>query len=166
MFRDNRRRYSGGVKFLLVASVLLAGTPERVIDADTLQVGGVRVRLWGIQAPERREYCIRKGQAGFRCDDVGRERLRALVASGVECEAKGGGDPYGRTIALCRTADGRDVGREMVASGYAMAYRRFSRDYVADEAAARSAGQGWWSCSITAPERWERAKRCGIRGSR
>ena len=65
---------------LLAAAVALVGTPERVIDVDTLELAGTRVRLWGVQAPERRNYCQRIGQAAFRCDCLARDFVIQLSA--------------------------------------------------------------------------------------
>jgi endonuclease YncB( thermonuclease family) len=58
----------------------------------------------------------------------------------VACEPRGH-DQYGRTIALCR-AVGRDLGAEMVRAGMALAFTRYSTDYVADEAKAKAARLG------------------------
>lgn len=138
---------------------MLMGVPERVIDADTLHLDGVRVRLHGVQAPERSDYCQRAEQAAFRCDVVGRDFVIRLSADGLTCEPLDT-DRYGRTVARCVTAGGRDISRALVQAGYALAYRRFSHDYVADENVARQAGAGWWSCSVGAPGSWERGKQC------
>ena len=58
----------------------------------------------------------------------------------ITCEDRGG-DRYGRRIGLCR-ADGEDLGAAMVRLGYAWAFVRYSRDYVAEEAEARSENLG------------------------
>lgn len=144
---------------ILVAAATLVGAPERIIDADTLELAGIRIRLWGVQAPERRDYCQRAQQAAFRCDDVGRDFVIRLSAGGLTCEPKDL-DKYGRTVARCTTEDGRDISRALVQAGYALAYRRFSRDYVTDENDARQSGVGWWSCDVIAPDLWERRKDC------
>lgn len=146
------------MEFIFIAA-LLVGAPERGIDADTLDLAGTRIRLWGVQAPERRDYCQRAEQAAFRCDDVGRDFVIRLSADGLTCEPLDI-DRYGRTVARCVTADGRDISRALVRAGYAMTYRRFSRDYVTDENDARLAGIGWWNCDVIAPDSWQRRKKC------
>lgn len=147
------------LKVAVLGVSLLNGVPSRVIDTDTLELQGERVRLWDIQAPERREYCIRKGAAAFRCDDVGKAFVEALVASGVTCTPQKR-DKYGRVVAACVTAAGEDVSTRIVQAGYALAYRRFTKHQVSAEDSARAAGAGWWSCEVTAPERWESKKIC------
>ncbi|MDV7393263.1 thermonuclease family protein, partial [Arthrospira platensis SPKY1] len=64
-------------------------------------------------------------------------------------------DRYGRTIAVC-SQDGVDLNRWMVSEGWAVAYRHFSRDYVAVETEARRAGRNIWSGSFVMPWDWRR----------
>ena len=51
--------------------------PHRVIDADTIEIAGERVRFSGIDAPERRQWCRRSNGICYRC---GQEATAALVA--------------------------------------------------------------------------------------
>jgi hypothetical protein len=62
-------------------------------------------------------------------------------------------DRYGRTVARCRV-DGQDVGRVLVREGIAFAYRRFSDDYVQDEARAAAADRGIHDFQIQSPARY------------
>ncbi|MFN3823652.1 MAG: thermonuclease family protein [Pseudorhodobacter sp.] len=133
----------------LPAPVLgLEGT-VRVVDGDTLVLGAERIRLYGIDAPEKGQRCDPSGR-NWACGDWAAARLRALVAGGVRCEALDL-DRYGRTVARCR-AEGRDVGAEMVRMGAATAYRRYSTDYIAQEAEAKAAARGLWNGAGPAPE--------------
>jgi endonuclease YncB( thermonuclease family) len=125
----------------------------RVIDGDTLEIDGRRIRLHGIDAPERGQSC-RDGQGrDYRC---GLSAARALSdkigQQAVSCAARDV-DRYGRIVAVCR-AGGEDVNGWLVSEGWAVAYRRYSRDYVDAERAARSAQRGLWAGTFTAPEEW------------
>lgn len=124
----------------------------RVIDGDTLEVAGVKVRLFGIDAPEEDQPCS-VGQAIVACGELATMELRRLVGAGeIRCEVRDT-DRYGRLVSVCTSA-GKDVGAEMVASGWATAYTRYSRDYVEQERAAKSANLGLWQGAFENPEQW------------
>jgi endonuclease YncB( thermonuclease family) len=100
-------------------------TALTVIDGDTLDCAGERIRLVGIDAPEMPGHC----RAGRRCVDgdphAAKSALQAFAASGLSC-APDGQDSYGRTLARCQ-ADGRDASCALIASGHAEArYGRIS----------------------------------------
>ena len=125
-----------------------------VIDGDTLDVAGVRVRLWGIDAPESRQVCSVAG-TDYPCGGRATAHLRGLVGGRpVACEPRDT-DRYGRTVAVCRVA-GRDLGAAMVRDGWAVAFVRYAKDYVAQEQEARSARRGLWEGTFLAPEIWRR----------
>lgn len=128
-----------------------------VIDGDTLAINGVHVRLEGIDAPETAQRCRRKWVGTWSCGTEAARHLSSLVAERrVTCERLGN-DKYGRTLGLC-TVDGRDLNREMVQSGFAWAFVKYSNRFVAEEAAARSAKVGIWQGD--AEPAWDfRAKR-------
>lgn len=138
------------------ADAALTGT-ARIIDGDTLEVRGSRVRLHGIDAPESAQRCRSEGRA-WSC---GREATRALAgrigSRPVACKEHDR-DRYGRVVAVCRVA-GEDVNAWMVASGWAFAYRKYSMRYVAEEIAAKTAGRGVWRGDVVAPWDWRRGNR-------
>ena len=135
----------------------LTGTP-RVTDGDTIALGGEDIRLHGIDAPESAQRCYRDGQA-LACGQSATRYLRELVAQGpVSCTARTR-DRYGRVIGVCYVdaPSGRfDANAAMVEAGMAMAYRRYSGDYVPAETRARRAGRGIWSTEFQAPWDWRR----------
>jgi endonuclease YncB( thermonuclease family) len=102
----------------------LAGSAH-VIDGDTIDVGGTRIRLWGIDAPEAAQTC--QGEAGtvYEC---GRDATAVMIAMTrgrwVEC-AERDRDRYGRIVANCRTEAG-EINAAMVRRGWAVDYRRHS----------------------------------------
>lgn len=61
-------------------------------------------------------------------------------------------DRYKRIVAICRIGK-LDLGAEMVRAGWALAFVRYSSDYVAQESAARLAKRGLWAGTFQPP--WE-----------
>ena len=137
--------------------------PARVIDGDTIDVAGARIRLWGIDAPESRQTCQRGG-VDYACGREATAHLRVLLANAVvTCEARVR-DRYGRTVALCR-AESIDIGAAMVRDGWALAFVRYSADYVAREQEARLAGRGMWRDVYVAVE-WRATHKPAVGGRR
>ncbi len=129
----------------------------RVIDGDTLDVGGVRVRLHGIDAFERGQTCDRAGSS-WACGAAATSALRARAEGRkVVCEVRDT-DRYGRSVSRCER-DGVDVARVLVDEGLALAYRRYSADYIEAENVARERGAGAWAGSFDRPEQWRRRGR-------
>ena len=141
-----------------------AGTPApgpagsaRVIDGDTLALAGRRIRLHGIDAPERGQACGGRAVPRWDCGAAAAEALAGLAAGPVRCRAVDR-DRYGRVVATCRGA-GRDLGAAMVAGGWAVAYRRYATRYVNEERAARRARRGLWRGAFVTPHDWRRGTR-------
>lgn len=131
--------------------------PARVIDGDTMVVNGERIRLHGIDAPELDQvfWCRGKRMAS---GPMAMAALEALVAGvQVRCEPIER-DRHGRLVAKCYSPNGVDIGRRMVAAGWALAYRRYSRDYVGAEAQARAARRGMWRGQFAKPWAWREMK--------
>ena len=129
----------------------------RVIDGDTLNVNGVRVRLHGIDAFEGDQSCRRETLA-WACGAAAANHLRTLAQGRrVACDVRDT-DRYGRSVAVCAVA-GRDLGRAMVTDGLAVAYHRYSMAYAGDELAARQRRVGAWRGSFDRPEQWRRRDR-------
>ena len=118
--------------------------PGRGIDGDTLVVGGVRVRLHGIDAPEADQTCGGRELSRWPCGAAALDALAGLIA-GQQIGCTGSSfDSYGRLLASCRAA-GRELNAEMVRNGLAWAYVRYSQRYAALEADARSRLVGVWA---------------------
>ena len=133
----------------------------RVIDGDTIEVGGARVRLHGVDAPESGQSCLANGQR-WPCGQRATRALdRHIGGRSVACEERDR-DRYGRVVAVCRHA-GRDVNAWLVAQGWALAYRRYSGAYVDGEEAARAARRGVWRGEFVVPWDWRRGERLGTR---
>ena len=119
------------------------------IDGDSLRVGDREVRLFGIDAPEFDQYCKRGGQ-DWACGQEAADRLSRLVTGrDVNCTSTGT-DRFGRTLARCMVG-GTDINRTMVATGYAVAFRRYSMDYVSAEESAKANKRGLWASIFQMP---------------
>ena len=136
----------------------------RVVDGDTLHVNRVRVRLQRHRRAGKRPALpnVRQALALRAGSDTGPGAPES-AGRPVACEERDR-DRYGRVVAVC-TVGGRDLNRWMVAEGWAFAYRRYSRDYVAAESRARAARQGIWRGEAVAPWDWRRGKRLSGSGA-
>lgn len=135
-------------------SALLTGRAS-VIDGDTIEIHGRRIRLYGIDAPEAGQSCQDAAGASYRCGQRAALVLANKIGQApIACEPKDV-DQYRRTVAVCR-ADATDLNGWMVAEGQAVAYRQFSTAYVPAEDAARAAKRGIWAGSFTMPANWRR----------
>jgi endonuclease YncB( thermonuclease family) len=115
----------------------------KIVDGDTIVLGATRVRLEGIDAPESTQACGRRFFGQWRCgEEATRHLVRLIGAQAVRCEDMGL-DKYGRTLGRC-FAGSVNLNAEMVRSGYAWAFVRYSRTYVAQETEARNARAGIW----------------------
>lgn len=150
---------------MLAAALLLlaAATPvtitgvASVIDGDTLDIHGERIRLWGIDAPESSQPCQRAGET-WRC---GQQAALALAdwldGVPVHCVARNK-DYYGRTVAVC-TRSGVQVNSWLVIQGWALDYPRYSKgEYKAEQVAAEQAQRGVWQGTFTKPWEYRRRK--------
>ncbi|WP_300068145.1 thermonuclease family protein [uncultured Ruegeria sp.] len=134
---------------LAIAADLVEGLVN-VIDADTWVVGGVRVRLHGIDAPELGQNCEKNDGKAWACGNwVTQEVRRRFHGKPAQCTPLDW-DRYGRVIARCRVI-GQDAGRDMVRRGVAFAYRKYSTDYVAEEAHAASERAGLHGAHVQMP---------------
>ena len=135
-----------------------AAPSVRVIDGDTLQIGETHFRLFGIDAPEESQTCEAAGGGPYACGDASRLALVALIGSSpVTCQPRDT-DRYGRTVAICE-AGGRDLGAALVESGQAVAYVRYSKRYLPQQAAAQLARRGMWAGSFVMPWDWRKANK-------
>lgn len=118
----------------------------RVVDGDTIVLGESRIRLEGIDAPEATQSCGRRFIGYWRCGEEATRHLARLIGTHpVICEDLGL-DKYGRTLGRC-FAGTVNLNAEMVRSGYAWAFVRYSKSYVAQEAEAKRALAGIWQGS-------------------
>jgi endonuclease YncB( thermonuclease family) len=102
------------------ADPLVVSGPAIVLDADTVIVGNTRVRLKGVDAAERGEDA--------------RAVMMGIVTSDLTCRLTGE-KTHRREVGYCFTADGTDIGQEIIEMGMALACPRFDTRYLAFEQA-------------------------------
>jgi endonuclease YncB( thermonuclease family) len=147
--------------FLLNSGVYASTQPivgkARIIDGDTIQIAQQRIRLHGIDAPEGEQSCTVLGRT-YPCGKQALDALANLISSHpVTCAPKDR-DLYNRVVAVCH-AGGHNLSGWMAGQGWALAYRRFSRDYVAHEKSAAKGKRGMWQGEFVAPWDWRRGQR-------
>lgn len=119
-----------------------------VNDGDTITLGGERIRMRGIDAPEYSQICRRDG-ADYPCGRLARQSLVRLI-SGRPVSCTGWQrDRYGRLLGDCK-AGGKDLNRAQVEAGWAIAYG----DFETEQAAARSGKSGIWAGTFDEPHDW------------
>ena len=132
--------------------------PARVIDGDTIAIGKERIRLFGIDAPEIKQTCqTRKGKEQ-KCGEISKQALARLLKN-HEVVCKGDErDQYKLLLAVCYIG-WLNVNEQMVLDGWALAYRRFSKDYVRAEGYAKARREGMWRGNFVEPWEWRRNHR-------
>ena len=129
-------------------------TVTKVNDGDSLRSGKLRIRIFGIDAPELKQQCQDQNGSAWACGLAARQQLENLLDADklLHCELRDV-DRYGRLVMQCFRGT-VDIGAAMVRSGHALAYRSFSQLYVADEKHASSARNGVWQGSFQPPWEW------------
>lgn len=137
------------------ASANIFAGPAEVVDGDTIDMTGTRIRLVGIDAPESAQQCRRDGQA-WGCGADAAAAMREILAAGpLECTAQGA-DRYGRTLATCRNSL-FDLGHEMVRRGLAMPSDDAPYEYAEARDLAKKLKFGMWAGEFDEPAAWRAA---------
>jgi endonuclease YncB( thermonuclease family) len=129
-----------------------------VIDGDTIEIHGKRIRLHGIDAPEGRQPCKDATGKSYRCGQRAAFALADKIKSQtVHCDPNGK-DRYRRVIAVCRLG-AINLNGWMVSQGWAIAYRYYSKEFVSQEDEARKAKRGMWAGRFMRPYEWRKSQR-------
>ena len=140
-----------------VGGVDLVGKVE-VVDGDTLLVGGKKVRLYGIDAPETDQYCATKHDKAFHCGRLATRALR-LFLSGADVHCKIRRQlQNGMVLANCY-AGRNDLSAQMATAGWALADPDTGADYRRGELAARATKEGLFKGNLLPPWEWRAGKR-------
>jgi endonuclease YncB( thermonuclease family) len=127
----------------------------QIVDADTIYARSIKIRLGGIDAPEMDQVCIDSAGKNWNCGIDAKEKLQAFAHERPWVCDLTGTDVYKRHLGSCRIG-GEDVSRWLVRNGWALAFRRYSTAYIADEDYAREQKRGLWSGAFIAPWEWRR----------
>lgn len=130
-----------------------------VIDGDTIEIHGQRIRFNGIDAPESRQYCSDAKGFEYPCGRRSAEALASFLAASKPASCTFvTWDRYGRFVGDCRRADGVSVAVWMVEHGQALDWARYSHGaFSRQQAKAEAAKVGLWVGSFQAPWDWRAA---------
>ena len=144
------------------ASEPIAGQAS-IIDGDTIEIHGQRIRMSGIDAPESDQLCRGDDSLQYRCGAKAANELDGFIAGRpVSCEPVAV-DQYRRTVAVC-SIDGVDIASWLVRAGLAFDWPQYSKGkYAADQKDAERAGRGVWSGSYVVPWAYRACRRNGGR---
>lgn len=153
---------------------ILDGTVIKVADGDTINVdsGGtkLKIRLYGIDAPETPKTNSKTGTIGKPGQPYGNEAWKALDdkvnRQRVRIEVRDV-DKYDRLVSVVWIG-GREINKEMVAEGWAWAYRKYldrphASEYISAEEQARARRAGLWRDGNPQPP-WEFRKAVRMQG--
>ncbi|WP_284274529.1 thermonuclease family protein [Bradyrhizobium iriomotense] len=140
-----------------------------MIDADTIEIHGTRIRLWGIDAPESDQLCRGDDSELYRCGQKAATALAGLlyaIPRPVICTPKDPGR-YGRTVAVCKIGDpGPDIAHWLVSNGHALDWPQYSKGhYAAAQRDAERGVKGLWAGNFVEPWRYRSCMRDGGRPS-
>ena len=126
----------------------------KIIDGDTIELNGEKIRFSGIDTPELKQTCYRNSEV-ILCGVQARKLLIEKIGKNdVKC-TKEGKDQYKRTLAECFVKD-LSLSSFLVREGYAFAYRKYSKKFVNDEDYARKNNLGMWSMRFEYPWDWRK----------
>lgn len=152
------------VLLLSMACIIPAHAAEQitgrasVIDGDTIEIHGERIRFNGIDAPESRQLCRDEQSMEYRCGKVSSAALDRFLAASrpTRCDFVER-DRYKRFVGNCFRADGASVAGWMVQNGYALDWPRYSKGaYSALQVTAQQQRRGMWVGQFEAPWEWRR----------
>ena len=115
---------------LLSCNISLADN-LKVVDGDTIVLNGEKIRFSGIDTPELKQTCL-QGDEKIDCGMYAKILLVKKIGNNTpECISEGK-DVYKRTLAEC-FVNGESLSSFLVRSGYAFAYRKYSKKFIKDE---------------------------------
>ena len=143
---------------LFLPSILLADIKKiKVVDGDTIHVGNVKYRLFGIDAPEIKQVC-EKNNKKIECGVIAKNVLKIKIGNKIpECIVKDK-DRYQRLVAEC-FVNKESLSKFMVREGYAVAYTQYSGDFLEDEKYAKENNNGIWSMHFQIHSEYRRSLR-------
>ena len=159
------------MKILLTLFFSLLGTnvsadivgKAKITDGDTIVINDIRIRFTGSDAPEsyffgKTQTCLDAEGNEWECGNAATQKLIELIGNQkVRCTDEGQ-DRYGRTLGICYVGD-MDLQAEMVKSGMAVAYLRYSDRYEREQNYAKKVKAGMWAGEFLEPEVWRRENR-------
>ncbi len=149
--------YSLIFSFFLSTILIASEKKIQVIDGDTIHIGKLKYRFFGIDAPEIKQIC-EKDNTKIQCGVIAKSVLQNKIADKIpECVVKDK-DRYQRLVAECFIGK-ESLSRFMVREGYAVAYSQYSKDFIEDEKYAKENKLGMWSMNFQVPSEYRKSLR-------
>ena len=126
----------------------------KITDGDTIKINGEKIRFSGIDTPELKQTCSKQGIKTL-CGITAKKILKDKIADNKIVCIREGKDQYKRTLAEC-FVNNESLSSYLVRSGYAFAYRKYSKKFISDEEFAKANNLGMWSMKFQYP--WEYRK--------
>ena len=141
-----------------LSTILIASEKKiQVIDGDTIHIGKLKYRFFGIDAPEIKQIC-EKDNIKIQCGVIAKSVLQNKIADKIpKCIVKDK-DRYQRLVAECFIGK-ESLSRFMVREGYAVAYSQYSKDFIEDEKYAKENKLGIWSMNFQMPSEYRKSLR-------
>ena len=137
----------------------------KVVDGDTIKINSKKIRLYGIDAPEKKQKCKKtyltisfmSFTKDYMCGEVSTQKLIIKInKQKLNCNILDI-DRYKRLIGECFKRN-INLNSWMVSNGYAVAYRKYSKKYVTDEINAKNNKLGIWQGKFEMPWDYRRKK--------
>ena len=121
----------------------------KIVDGDTIVLNGEKIRFSGIDTPELKQTCLHNNEI-VDCGMSAKILLIKKIGNKTpECISEGK-DVYNRTLAEC-FINGKSLSKFLVRSGYAFAYRKYSKKFIEDEDFAKANKNGMWAMKFKYP---------------
>ena len=130
----------------------------KVVDGDTIKINSKKIRLYGIDAPEKKQKCKKtyltisfmSFTKDYMCGELSTQKLiKKINKQKLNCDILDV-DRYKRLIGECFKRN-INLNSWMVSNGYAVAYRKYSKKYVSDEINAKNNKLGIWQGKFEMP---------------
>ena len=126
----------------------------KIIDGDTINLNGEKIRFTGIDTPELKQTCKKNSEIIY-CGVEAKQLLIDKIGKDKVFCVREGKDQYKRTLAECFVND-LSLSKYLVREGYAFAYRKYSKKFISDEDFAKKNNMGMWSMNFEYPWDWRK----------
>ena len=126
----------------------------KITDGDTIKIDGDKIRFSGIDTPELKQTCDKDG-VKILCGLNAKKILVNKIGNNKVTCVREGKDRYKRVLAEC-FVNNESLSSYLVRSGYAFAYRKYSKKFISDEEFAKSNKLGMWSMEFEYPWDWRK----------
>ena len=134
-----------------------------VVDGDTIKINDNKIRLFGIDAPEKKQMCKKiflsisffSFEKDYPCGVISTQKLKNLLNKKIiKCYVEGK-DIFKRKLAIC-FRNKLNINSWLVRNGHAVAYKKYSKKYLMEEIEAKNDKRGLWQGKFEMPWDWRK----------